>query len=195
MKKSFIIYALAFILLLGGAYYMYNKLAPAVDNNNLFVETESQGNIENDESTSEIQLPKALDFTVEDTEGNKVTLSDLEGKPVIINFWASWCGPCKNEMPDFEEKFKEYGDDIHFMMINVTDGNRETVDTAKSFIENSGYTFPVYYDTTLEASNVYGIYYLPTSLFINEDGYGVAQASSMIDAQLLQKGIDMIYNP
>lgn len=195
-NKSFIIYALAFVLLIGGAYFLYNKLAPAAGQENLFTETESDGEIEQgDPDDAEINKVKAVDFTVSDGDGNEVNLSDYFGKPVIINFWASWCGPCKNEMPDFEEKYQEYKDDIHFLMINVTDGNRETVESAQEFIADNGYTFPVYYDVQLNASNTYGIYSLPTSLFIDAEGYGIAQATGMINKELLQTGIDMIYTP
>ncbi|MBQ7284234.1 MAG: TlpA family protein disulfide reductase, partial [Oscillospiraceae bacterium] len=88
----------------------------------------------------------------------------------------------------------EYGEEIHFLMVNVTDGGRETVDTAKEFIAGTDFTFPVYFDTELDASYTYNVYSLPTTLFIDAEGYGIAQATGMISADLLQKGIDMIYS-
>ena len=194
-NKSVILYLVIFVVLLGGAVVMYNKLAPQFENHNLISETESEADIEKETEENNSNKVKAVDFTVVDKEGNEVKLSNFIGKPVIVNFWASWCGPCKNEMPDFEEKYQKYKDEIHFLMINVTDGNRETTESAKNFISDSGYTFPVYFDTQLDASNTYGIYSLPTSLFIDAEGYGIAQATGMIDAELLQTGIDMIYNP
>ena len=137
----------------------------------------------------------APDFTVYTADGTAVKLSDFKGKPVVLNFWASWCGPCKMEMPDFNEKSQELAGEVQFLMINMTDGSRETVETASAFIEEQGYTFPVFYDTASMAAYTYGVYYLPTTFFIDAGGYAVAQATSTIDAELLQQGIDMIHKP
>ncbi len=134
----------------------------------------------------------APDFTVQDGEDNPVKLSDMVGKPVVLNFWASWCPPCKMEMPDFQEAFTEYGDSVHFMMVNLTDGARETVDTAKKYVEDQGYTFPVYFDTGSEAAIVYGIMAVPATFFIDAEGKPVARASGAIDRETLEKGIEMV---
>ena len=112
----------------------------------------------------------------------------------MLNFWASWCGPCQSEMPDFNEKYAELGNDVHFVMVNMTDGGRETVETASAFIEKNGYDFPVLFDTESEAAMTYGAYSLPTSFFINAEGHVIAQAVGAIDAATLQRGIDMITN-
>lgn len=133
------------------------------------------------------------DFTVIDTAGNEIHLSDFVGKPVILNFWASWCGPCKAEMPDFDEMYAEYGDEIHFVMVNVTDGSQETIDSAKSFIDKAGYSFPVYFDINLEASMTFQAYSIPTTYFIDKKGEPIAQATGSITKDVIQQGIDMIY--
>jgi peroxiredoxin len=96
------------------------------------------------------------------------------------------------EMPDFQEKYLALGTEINFLMINMTDGTRETVESASSFIAKQGYTFPVFYDTSSEAAYVYGAYSLPTTYFINAQGHAIAQAVGAIDADTLQQGIDMI---
>lgn len=139
------------------------------------------------------ELPLAPDFTVYDADGNAYKLSDFRGKPVVLNFWASWCGPCKMEMPDFNTTYGELGDELHFLMVNMTDGSQETFESASSFIADSGYTFPVYYDTSYEAAIAYSVYSLPTTYFIDQEGHAIAQATGAIDAETLQRGIDMIY--
>ena len=137
------------------------------------------------------QLTKAPDFAVYDSSGRKVNLSDYIGKPIVLNFWASWCGPRQSEMPDFHEKYLELGDEIHFLMVNMT-GGRETLSSAKAFISEKGYTFPVFYDTDSDAAMTYNVYSLPTTYFIDAEGYLIAQATGAISANTLQKGIDMI---
>ncbi len=146
-----------------------------------------------DETSGETS-DKAPDFTVLDGEGNQVKLSDFFGKPIVLNFWASWCPPCKSELPDFEEAYRKYDGKVVFLMVNLTDGQRETVDIAKSFVESAGYTFPVYYDTAYEASTVYGIRSIPQTYFISAEGEPVAAATGMISGAQLEQGIGMIYS-
>ena len=76
----------------------------------------------------------APDFTVYDGDGNAAKLSDFFGKPLVVNFWASWCGPCKNEMPYFDKAAAER-DDVTILMVNLTDGQRDTVESVKKFAE------------------------------------------------------------
>ncbi len=156
--------------------------------------TENSSNTSSEESASEneSQLTTAPNFTVIDYEGNQVNLTDFFGKPIIVNFWASWCGPCQMEMPDFDEAYATYKGEIEFLMVNMTDGSRETLEKASSFIAESGYTFPVYYDTEYSAAITYSVSSLPTTYFINANGELIAHARGAIDADTLQKGIDMI---
>lgn len=135
----------------------------------------------------------AYDFTVYDKDGKPVKLSDMKGMPVVLNFWASWCPPCKAEMPDFDEIAKQYEGKVAFMMVNLTDGQSETLDSAKSFISSMGYTFPVYFDTTSEAAYTYGIQSIPTTFFIDAEGYFVAYYEGSMDGDTLLRGISMIY--
>lgn len=203
-KRILFVLALVFVLVLGGAYTLYGWLGQGLEHNQLTVQSpQSQAAGSSSQGAESGQAPDsaqaaepekvvAPDFTVYDAEGNPVQLYDYIGEPLVVNFWASWCGPCQMEMPHFEDKYQELGDEVQFLMINMTDGGRETVDSASAFIAQQGYTFPVLYDTDSNAALTYGAYSLPTTYFIDADGYAVAQATGAIDADTLQQGIDLI---
>jgi len=133
----------------------------------------------------------APDFTVYDEDGNPVQLSDFFGKPIVLNFWASWCYYCKEEMPDFNAAYLA-NPDIQFLMINVTDGSSETVESGKRYVESMGFEFPVFYDTTLMASMTYGARGLPITFFIDKNGDLYTYASGMLTAEALARGIELI---
>lgn len=171
-----------------------NSANTATSNSSGTAANESNNSTEDSSKRNESQLSTAPDFTVYDLEGNEVNLTDFFGKPIIVNFWASWCGPCQMEMPDFDKAYASYKDEIEFLMVNMTDGSRETLEKASSFIAESGYTFPVYYDTDYSAAITYSVSSLPTTYFIDAEGKLTAHAKGAIDADTLQQGIDMIYN-
>ena len=194
-KKTVLMILLAFALVLGGATVLYNRFGRDMAPEQLAEQAQASKPTSDDSAGSGESEPEkvlAPDFTVYDLEGNAVQLSDFSGKPIILNFWASWCGPCKMEMPDFHEKYLELGDEIYFLMVNMTDGSRETVDSASKFIAEQEYTFPVFYDTESDASAAYGGYSLPTTFFIDAEGYAIAQATGAINMDTLEKGIAMI---
>ena len=141
----------------------------------------------------ELAPDAAPDFTVYNKEGNPVKLSDMKGTPVVLNFWASWCPPCKSEMPDFDEIAKEYEGKVVFMMVNLTDGTQETQESAQSFIDSMGYTFPVYFDKDSDAAYKYGIQSIPTTFFIDAKGNLIAYGEGAMDGDTLKRGISMIY--
>ena len=198
------------ILLIIGASLLYDRLDDSYKNNQLIIQGGADTSVPTptDETSTDETTPSesttdsaeqerimAPDFTVYDADGNPIHLSDFIGKPIILNFWASWCDPCKSEMPDFDEAFAEYGEAVHFAMINCTDGSRETVDSAQSFIDGQGYRFPVYFDTASEAAYTYGASAIPMTFFIDAEGYLVAYWPGALDGELLQVGIDLIYQP
>lgn len=197
-QKSFWVLLLVFVVLLGGAYVLYDRMSGDAELGQLAVQ-DGRGEMaaapDAGEETSEEPPPEpvaAPDFTVYDRAGEEVRLSDYLGKPVVLNFWASWCGPCQSEMPDFDEVHGQLGEEIQFLMVNVTDGDRETVEKATAFVEEQGYTFPVFFDSELSATQAYGAYSLPTTYFIDAEGFAVARAVGPINAETLQTGIDML---
>ena len=144
-KKIVLGIMLALVLLLGAAYLLYAKLGSSIAPNQLSAQGPQDGaGGAPDASSQQPQPVPAPDFTVYDGDGNAVHLSDYVGKPVVMNFWASWCGPCQMEMPDFQAKHEELGSEVQFLMINMTVG-RETLDSAQKFIAEQGYTFVLRY--------------------------------------------------
>ena len=193
MEKTYkilklLIRVLVFAVVIVGAYALYNNLSGLVDLGGLAAEATAEAAAE----TTEEEPSPAPDFTVYDLEGNAHKLSDYQGKPVILNFWASWCGPCKSEMPDIEAAYQEYGEKIHFLIVNLTDGYRETMESASAYIAEQGYTFPVYYDTDSAAAYSYNTSSIPVTYFINAQGNFVAYYRGAMSASILQQGIDML---
>ena len=197
-NKKLLIVLAVFVLVLAGAGVLYSQLLPRFQQDRLDVlttqppATTAATTPETTAETTQPQAQLAPDFTVYDAQGNPVRLSDFFGKPIVLNFWASWCGPCQSEMPDFEAKYQQLAGEVQFLMVNMTDGNRETLEIASGFIAQKGYTFPVFYDTQLDAATTYSVYSLPTTYFIDSRGVIVARAMGAIAEQTLQRGIDMI---
>lgn len=185
----------AFALLLMLATLGYNLLSPRFkpqENTSVDFSSQTTENVSS-ASSSKAAEKAAPDFTVQDTNGKNVSLSDFKGKPVVLNFWASWCPPCKSEMPDYEKMYQQYSPkDVVFMMVNLTDGDRETTATAKRFLSDNHYTFSAYFDTEFSASDAYGISVIPDSVFIDRDGNVVGTYEGMIDAATMKNNIEKL---
>ena len=186
MKKTMklVIGILCFILLLCIAFFGYNALSNR--------ESASRVGGMQDSGAREQQ---ARDFSMTDWDGNTIRLSGLiaSGRPVVVNFWASWCPPCIIEMPDFEKMYLETGSEVQFVMLNLTDGMRETIQSGKRFIEEHGFSFPVFFDTTGEASSAYSIRSIPTTVFIDKNGYLAGDPIiGMLDERTLRERVEFI---
>ena len=200
MEKTYkilklLIWVLAFAVVIVGAYVLYNRLSADMEMGGIATvpqETAVAETVEDAASETEAKGREAPDFTVYDLEGKAHMLSDFRGKPVLLNFWASWCGPCQMEMPDFQKFYESHGDKVNFIIVNHTDGQQETVESASAFIAEQGYTFPVYYDTDIDAAMKYGVSAVPVSYFLDADGYFVAWAQGALSADMLQQGMDML---
>lgn len=112
----------------------------------------------------------APEFELETLNGDRIKLSDLEGKKVILNFWATWCGPCRDEMPEMQEFYDEHNDEVEMLAINLTDTETNESDVPE-FIDEFGFTYPILMDEDGAVSDEYkGSIAVPTTYFIGTDG-------------------------
>lgn len=191
-KSIFIISALL-VAIIVAAVLLYPKLSTDYQQN----QGGEQETVENSSVTKETELNEkklspAVDFSVIDMNGNQVNLSDFFGKPIVVNFWTTWCSSCRTEMPAFEELYQIYGDDVVFLMVNLTDGVQDTQGSVKRFVDEAGYTFPVYCDITYSAAKAYGIYSIPETLFINADGEIADRYIGAMNESTLKSYINLI---
>ncbi|MCQ2417589.1 MAG: TlpA family protein disulfide reductase [Oscillospiraceae bacterium] len=125
--------------------------------------------METEESESAVSIVPgnaAPDFTVDLNGGGSFTLSDAKGKVVLINFWATWCGPCCEEMPAFERINGEFSDKVQIVAINSSDSQT----TVKQFVKENGYSFPIAYDPDYKVGALYPTSGIPYTIVVNPDG-------------------------
>lgn len=115
---------------------------------------------------------KVPDFALSDLSGKTVALSDFQGQKVILNFWATWCPPCRQEMPEFNElnaELNKSGEAV-LLAINLTDGRRETKTKVAEFLKSNKYDLLVLLDTQSEAAAIFSIRGIPTTIVIDSEG-------------------------
>ena len=203
-NKTLLITVIILLVVLGVAATLYPKLSAGMEPQQLAttpattqattepVTTEEPKPEDTQPETTEATEPETIpapDFTVQDWDGNEVHFSDYVGKPIVLNFWAHWCGPCQMEMPEFNAAYERLGGGVTFLMVHEGAAG----DDGKEKVNEGGYTFPVVFDVDSSAGNLYGITAFPTTFFIDKDGNLQAYYMGAMDASLLQQGIDMIY--
>ncbi len=166
--KNVLILAVLLVILLGGAGFAYSALREHTAPETVSAMPEAEQTPTESGTPEESQL--APDFTFLNADGEEIRLADLTGKPVLINFWATWCPPCREELPCFQKAYAQYGEEIQFLIMNETDGVRDTVESARSFAEENQYDFPLYFDTKGQGGRAYSVMYIPVTVFINAEG-------------------------
>lgn len=152
--------------------------------------TDTDTNTDTESETDDTEKVYAPNINLLDYNGNQVTLESFRGKVVVLNFWASWCPPCKAEMPDFETAYQKYGNDVEFVMVSHLAWGSDTIESAKSFYNSSGYTFPIYFDYQFEGYYAYDLQSIPRTVIINSDGTVCAYYTGMISEQILENAIN-----
>lgn len=129
---------------------------------------------------------RAPDFTVKDLDGKPISLSDFKGKRVLLNFWASWCPPCRAEMPYMERIYQDYKDDgIAIVAVNMLTTEKKIEDVV-DFVNNYELTFPIPLDEEGELGTTYEIMAYPTSYFIDSDGVIRSKMTGTMDEEYIE---------
>lgn len=176
-----------------------NKELETGDTGETEIYEETETSETEDANEKEETKTKAFDFTLKDQYGNEHTLSDYKGKVVFLNFWATWCPPCREEMPDIEELYKEFNlnqDDVVFLGVanpsspeypNNADKSKEEV---IAFLEENNYTFPTVFDETGQVLSDYFITAFPTTFLIDKEGNFYGYATGMMTKSQMQSAIE-----
>ncbi|MCC4723563.1 TlpA disulfide reductase family protein [Salinicoccus sp. RF5] len=131
----------------------------------------------------------APDFLLTTLEGEEARLSEFRGQPVIINFWATWCPPCRAEMPDFQKLYE--AEDVEILAVNLTE-SEQSEEGVQDFIDELGLTFPVPMDQNSIVSEMYEVQAYPTSYIVDSDGKIQFTARGAINYDIMQRELSNI---
>ncbi|MFJ6210813.1 redoxin domain-containing protein [Lysinibacillus sp. NPDC092081] len=139
------------------------------------------------------------DFTLTSLDGKDVTLSELRGKKVVLNFWATFCPPCKAEMPHMQNYYEQYAkkDNVEIIAVNLTQAERDVTDDAKvdsvmTFRDSFNLTFPILLDQKNSAGSAYQILTIPTTYFIDSNGYIRRAIKGPMNVEMLKNYVDAL---
>jgi len=133
----------------------------------------------------------APDFTMTDINGTPVALSSFKGLPTIMNFWASWCAPCRDELDAFQKMYDTYGTRVNFVMLNVG-GQGDTVASVQKFCKDHGYTFPLYFDESGDGTTLFGVTGVPETVFLNAQGLSYGKIVGGMPQSMLAQGMQLL---
>jgi len=191
MKKNHVIILLSALAVVLAVVGVLSFIGSNKSNNNSpsnTTTTETSLPVNSSSNSEEPQM--ALDFTLTDLNGKQITLSELKGKNVFLNFFTTWCGPCKRELPEIQKIQEEYKDkDLLVYLINLNEDEQ----TVKDYMEKNNYEFNILMDPNSDAGNLYRTTEIPTSLFINKEGKIVKRYSGQMTYAMVKDFVEMLY--
>ena len=197
-KILFVVLCVVLILLLVGAVYIYGELYEDYTDSNFEMQTvekdvsddvgKSEETDNSTQSNTEQNDNTAPDVEFFDADGNSLMLSHFFDKPLVLNFWATWCGPCKSEMPGFDRLYDKYKDKVNFVMLNVSDSE----ETVEAFIKENGFGFPVYFDKTQIASYTYGASSIPLTFVMYKGGEVYGYQMGVLPEEALEEALKTV---
>ncbi|MDO4774579.1 MAG: TlpA disulfide reductase family protein [Aerococcaceae bacterium] len=207
--KKIITWVVGIVALFGIATYILNQQSQQKANDTTStVSSEASSSVEvvseessesssmsesEDSSVAETSEKPSLNTTFEDSEGKVHELNEMFDKPILLNIWASWCPPCRLEMPHFQAAYDKHGEEINFIMLNATmSQNSETKEKVQAFVEEIGLTVPVYYDIEFNNMLKFGANVLPTTVLINKEGKVIEIIRGMLTEETLEAAINKL---
>ncbi|WP_020155943.1 TlpA family protein disulfide reductase [Caldibacillus debilis] len=162
--KRFLIGMAALLFLLAAFEFAGEKISPKDSGEGGARRGEAPGETPGEKAGGEAPV-----LPLRTLDGTELSLADFRGKKVLLNFWASWCSPCREEIPHLQKFYRRHGGEIAVLAVNLTFG-KENPETVKKFVEDHGLTFPVLLDREGKMMKEYGVVGIPTSFFIDEKG-------------------------
>lgn len=188
-SRGALVAAIALAAVLVAAFFGYRALgipdSPAAD---IADRTEAA-----EASASDALMLSSFDSTVYTEYGDARKLSQIaDGKPLVMNFWATWCPYCVQEMDDYQNIYDDYSDRVSFAFIDCADGTRETVEQGAGWLYENEYTLPAYFDTKQEAQYTFGATALPTTVVVSAEGEIMTITAGAIDPDLMRSALDSL---
>lgn len=151
---------------------------------------ESNGQTDPAEPSESVEDPynKVIPFELPDLEGNMVSIADFEGKFVLINFWATWCTYCDQEMPDLQALQDKYGDDLVVLLVNVQEGEEEI----RTYLEKNNLTMLTVLDKKGETAGMYNVTGMPSSYFVTPDQRVIGYVAGMMTYETMEQSLDYV---